>query len=267
MPTTKPTVTGNLVEQQPQGSSPTQVQRFEIMALSAIRRDPRLQCRISINQATIARYAERIKARDRFPLLDVFEIGESYFLVDGWHRYAAVLQLGLTRVRVRVHLGTWQDAIRFALCANSSHGLALSNRDKRRAVEIALRELPTESDRAIAACCKVSHTLVAKVRSQLATVASCTKRTGRDGKARKVPNQPSRGPGNPSVVPIGAAGSRKAAEACPPEETGPAQRWKLLQMVLEREFHLWPATARLELVQKLHHLVENWEALAGIQAA
>jgi hypothetical protein len=37
-------------------------------------------------------------------------------------------------------------------------------------------------------------------------------------------------------------------------------------MVLQREYLLWPAAARLQLIQELHHLVENWEALAGEQA-
>ena len=171
---------------QPQRNSTAQPQRVEIMALSDIRLDARLQCRVSMSPATIAKYADRIKARDHFPPLDVFEMEEDYFLVDGWQRHAAVQKLGLKRVRVRVHLGTWQDAIRFALQANLRHGLALTNQDKGRAVEIALRELRGDSDRAIAVYCQVSHTFVAKVRSQLATTASCTIRTGRDGKARRL---------------------------------------------------------------------------------
>jgi hypothetical protein len=181
------TVTSEPAEDQPQRRSPIRLQRLEVVSLSAIRRDPRLRCRVSMNQSTIATYVERIKAGDHVPALDVFNIEQVYFLVDGWHRYSAALKLGLASIQVRVRQGTWQEAIRFALQANWRHGLQLSNRGKRRMVEIAVRELPGESDQTIADCCKVRDTFVAKVRSQLATVANCGKRTRRDGRARKLP--------------------------------------------------------------------------------
>jgi hypothetical protein len=86
-----------------------------------------------------------------------------------------------------VHRGTRQEAIRFAIQANGTHGQPLTNRDKRRAVKMVLEMSPGDSDHRIAQWCKVSHTLVANIRRQLATVASCAKRTGRDGKARRLP--------------------------------------------------------------------------------
>ena len=53
-----------------------------------------------------------------------------------------------------------------------------------------LRASAGDSDHVIAELCKVSHTLVVNLRRQLATVASCAKRTGRDGKARRLPKKP-----------------------------------------------------------------------------
>jgi len=74
-------------------------------------------------------------------------------------------------------------------CGQSApaHGLRRTNADKRRAVEIALREFPNLSSAELARVCAVSHTLVDKVRPQPATVAGSEARLGADGKIRKMP--------------------------------------------------------------------------------
>ncbi len=151
------------------------------MELSALTLDAGLQCRASINKATIAKYAERMRAGDVFPALDAFEIDGACLLADGWQRYGGAQKAGLTKFPVILHQGTRQDAIRFAIQANNAHPLPLNNKDKRRAVEMMVHECADDSDRAIAILVKVSHTFVANVRRQLATVASSDERTGRDG--------------------------------------------------------------------------------------
>ncbi len=70
------------------------------MRLSTIMLDSRLQCRASINKATVAVYAERMKAEDYFPALDVYKIDGALLLVDGWQRYPAAQQAGLTEFQV-----------------------------------------------------------------------------------------------------------------------------------------------------------------------
>lgn len=56
------------------------------------------------------------------------------------------------------------DALKAALSANAAHGIRRGNADKRRAVEIALREFPKLSSRMIAELCGVGHQLVGQVR-------------------------------------------------------------------------------------------------------
>lgn len=58
-----------------------------------------------------------------------------YWLADGWHRLTAYEQHKTTRVPVRITLGAYRDALLYALCANSQHGLQRSTADKQKAVE------------------------------------------------------------------------------------------------------------------------------------
>lgn len=78
------------------------------------------------------------------------------------------------------------DALKFALGANAVHGHRRTNADKRRCVEIALREFPKLSSRAVAKVCGVSPGFVDHLREpQLPTVGSSpATRTGLDGKER-----------------------------------------------------------------------------------
>src|SRR5690606_15769247 len=108
--------------------------------------------------------------------------GETYWLVDGFHRREAKERLGAKRVEVVVHEGTRDDAIRFACGANHANGLPRSNADKRLAVTSALGRWPDLSDRAVAEICKVGHPFVAKVRTETGGIGFHV-RTGQDGKA------------------------------------------------------------------------------------
>lgn len=77
----------------------------------------------------------------------------------------AAQNVGKSRVEALVTVGTWKDAMRAACGANASHGLRRTNADKRKATEIALREFPDETIRAIAEMVGVSHTYVQNLRS------------------------------------------------------------------------------------------------------
>jgi hypothetical protein len=103
-----------------------------------------------------------------------------YLLVDGWHRIAALEQIGQIEVRARICVGDRAHALEIASQANAAHGLQMSTADKRRAVRMHLTTgLPSaqDPDRAIARRLGVSHTLVGEIRREL---AEAQRQTARD---------------------------------------------------------------------------------------
>jgi len=154
-----------------------------VIDLDAILLDTSIQCRAAIDTAVVNEYAERMEAGDTFPPIDVYGSKTKCWIGDGWHRGLAALQRGAESIEARLHPGGRVDALKHALGANALHGHRRSNADKRRCVEIALREFPKLSSRAVAKMCGVHHTFVESLRPQVATVAtSPEERTGQDGK-------------------------------------------------------------------------------------
>lgn len=90
----------------------------------------------------------------------VFHDGNSYYLADGHHRLTAAEQSGCTEIRVEVHKGTMQDALRHACGANAKHGLKRTNADKRKALRIAIENNLAGSEAGLAKICNVSRPLV-----------------------------------------------------------------------------------------------------------
>ena len=174
--------------------------RLARLRLSLIRTDAGTQSRAAINGATVAEYAERMIAGDRFPPVVVFRSNGTYLLADGFHRFLARRLAKFERIDAEVRQGTRLDALKFSLSANHQHGLRRTNEDKRYAITVALREFSRLSDRMIADLCGVAHASVAAVRGQLVNLTSCQTRLGRDGKLRKLPVQPGNG-GEPYPLP------------------------------------------------------------------
>ena len=105
-----------------------------------------LQIRCAMNEDTIAEYAEAMKDGAMFPPIIVFEEVKKgkggkpkscFYLADGYHRVAAKKELGETEIEAEVREGGFNEALRFALRANVSHGLRRTNADKRHALEVA----------------------------------------------------------------------------------------------------------------------------------
>jgi hypothetical protein len=94
--------------------------------------------------------------------------------VGRFHRIIAAEELGLVEITADVREGTRRDAILYAVGANAAHGLKRTNRDKRNAVMLLLRdpEWSAWADREIARICAVTHPFVGKLRSSLVTVTS-----------------------------------------------------------------------------------------------
>jgi len=158
--------------------------------LESIRIDGATQPRCMIDEAAVAEYAEDMRDGFPFPPVTVFHDGAVNWLADGFHRYHGARRAGLDSILARVESGTVSDARWFACGANRTHGLRRTNADKRRAVEMALKEHPEKSDRAIAEHVGVHHDTVAGVRAQVADSATCQNtgtRTGADGKRYPVP--------------------------------------------------------------------------------
>lgn len=160
------------------------------LKLSQIRIDGGTQSREKLNQQAIKEYTETIQEHgsDLFPAVEVVYDGQDYWLWEGFHRYHSHQKAGLGIIRCNVEKGTLDDAILKAAGANATHGLRRTNADKRHAVKMLLQhpKFVTLSDRAIAEAVGVSHTLISKVRSVLATVANTNgTRTGQDGRQYK----------------------------------------------------------------------------------
>lgn len=151
------------------------------LSLDAIELDASIQCRASIDSAVVGEYAERMAAGDTFPPIDVYGSKSKCWIGDGWHRTLGALQCGSESIAATLHSGGRVDALKHALGANALHGQRRTNADKRRCVEIALRELPNLSSRAVAKLCGVSDHTVEACRPSGAQVAH-VERTGQDGK-------------------------------------------------------------------------------------
>lgn len=161
------------------------------LKLAEIVTDAGTQTRCCITEDVVAEYAERWLEGDKFPPVIVFHDGTAYYLADGFHRVLAAQRNGFKDILAEVHKGTVKDALKYALGANQANGLRRTVRDKNRCVWLALDSFSNLSDRQIADMCGVSNTFVGNVRkehSQLSTVDS-SKRTGADGKTRKLPER------------------------------------------------------------------------------
>ena len=139
------------------------------MKLTDIVLDPQLQMRDSLDGELINEYSESIKEGSKFPPLEVFHDGSSYFLVDGWHRYYAYKKAGIADVEVKLHKGTLRAARLYATGVNDDHGARRSPATKRKIVMVYLDDVEWAewSSRDIAKHSKLSHTFIEKVRKSL----------------------------------------------------------------------------------------------------
>lgn len=154
--------------------------------LSDVRLDGGTQCRAAIDQEHIATLADAWQDGAKIPAVVVFHDGSNYWLADGFHRYHAAQKCEFKDIEVEVHSGTRCDAVRYALGANAAHGLSRSPADKRKAVDICLREFSKMSDVEASRVCAVSQNTVREVRAALeaaSQIEKVTTRTGADGKS------------------------------------------------------------------------------------
>ena len=154
-----------------------------------VRRDGGTQVRETMNAATAEEYAAALAEGEVFPPVTVFFDGAVYWLADGFHRVLAHEKAGLADVLAEVRRGTKRDALLFAVGANASHGLPRTNKDKRRAVEILLRdeEWSAGYDTTVAKMANVSSHFVGVVRKELVAAGDIDRiniRQGTNGTTR-----------------------------------------------------------------------------------
>lgn len=161
-------------------AEPAQASLRQQIALRSIQTDGGTQMRAALNQDTVEEYRSYMAENGwgDFDPVVVYYDGAAYWLSDGFHRIEAYRRVGVsvgdTLVPAIVHAGARRDAILHAAGANARHGLRRTNADKRRAVEVLLRdeEWSQWSDEDIARRCAVGRNFVTKVRSEISP--SCT---------------------------------------------------------------------------------------------
>jgi len=143
--------------------------KTKIIKLSDIAIDGGTQQRVKIDLDVVAEYAEAMQCGAKFPSITVFFDGAQYWLVDGFHRFHAHRTSGIDELSADIHEGTQRDARLFSAGVNGTHGIRLTNADKRNAVMMLLEdpEWTEWTNRDIAKHCKVTHTLVNKMRAEM----------------------------------------------------------------------------------------------------
>jgi hypothetical protein len=138
----------------------------QFVELDRIRTDGGTQPRAAIIEDVVQDYAEGYARGDALPPMVLFFDGENYWLADGFHRYTAARSRSMGGLNCDVRQGTQRDAILYSVGCNSDHGLRRTDDDKRRAVLRLLSdpEWAGWSDREISRACRVSPTLVGKLR-------------------------------------------------------------------------------------------------------
>lgn len=161
------------------GNALTGKAQAEKIPLASIKTDGGTQMRAAVNWETVKEYADAMREGDTFPPIVTYYDGETYWLADGFHRLAAWKQAFTVpgapgvhdpaEIPAEVKAGGRRDAILHAINANANHGLRRTNADKRRAVEVLLRDLEWSqwSNGAIAKACGVSDMFVGALRKEL----------------------------------------------------------------------------------------------------
>lgn len=146
-----------------------------LLKISDIRFDSQYVVR-EIDNEIVKEYAEALSEGKQFPRPVLFFDGQFYWPGDGRHRTQARLQAGHADIEVDIRNGSERDAYLFGVEANQRHGLRLSRADKRKAVELMLRdqEWSKWSSAEIAKKCGVGHTMVSNMKASIPDISHLT---------------------------------------------------------------------------------------------
>ena len=138
--------------------------------LDKIRLDGGTQPRKEIDEPLVQHYTEiLLEGKDKFPPIDLWFDGKSYWPSDGFHRFHSHKRAGFKDIEAVVNQGTKRDAFLACLKANGKHGKPRTPDERRYVVQMALEdiELGEKTDVEIAAICDVSSMTVGRVRKAL----------------------------------------------------------------------------------------------------
>lgn len=121
------------------------------------------------HKETVEQYAENYaEKKDMPPIVLFYDIdSKTHLLADGRHRCHAMMLLKRNAIPALVHEGNYVEALKYALLANSVHGLPRSNADKRRCVEAAIMQWPELSSQHLSKMTDVSDKTVSTIREEL----------------------------------------------------------------------------------------------------
>lgn len=142
------------------------------ISLDDIRFDGGTQARESINWVQVQEYQKMLKDGVEFDPISLLKDPEgNLWAWDGAHRFEAHKKEGRERILASVKPGTLDDAVLAAAGANTKHGLARTQADKQRSVDMVLKhgQCTDWGDRKIARHTNTSHTFVAQRRAALAS--------------------------------------------------------------------------------------------------
>lgn len=119
----------------------------EVVKLSKLTLDVRLQPRIGTCEITAQTYVDiYVNDKSPFPPISAFRDKDNpdiLWLVDGFHRVMAAKMIGLKEIPCFIYEGAFEDAMVFAIAANT-HPLSkpLTPDDKAKAMDMLFRSLP-----------------------------------------------------------------------------------------------------------------------------
>jgi hypothetical protein len=119
--------------------------RTEWLDTDALSRHAESQIRARSDPELVAAYAHAMLQGADFPAIVVFEDETGRHLGDGHHRVDAATLAATKdttrkrRVLAEIRPGSFDDALRYAMRANSTHGKRLDDDDYKRAIDVALK--------------------------------------------------------------------------------------------------------------------------------
>jgi ParB-like chromosome segregation protein Spo0J len=128
-------------------------------------------------------HVQRLVEAD-WPLPPILVHRPTMRIIDGFHRVAAAVQMGIDEIDAYVIDGSVESMFVLAVRANVTHGLPLSLADRRTAADRILCTHADWSDRAIASATGLSAKTVRGIRCASGEHPQLHKRLGRDGRLR-----------------------------------------------------------------------------------
>lgn len=135
----------------------------------------------------VQQYAQAYLEKKELPPVVLFydRTNKRYLIADGRHRCAARVLLNRREIMAEVQDGDINDALRYALTANTTHGVPRSNADKRQCIIQAIKQWPDITDTQISKMAEVDNKTVTPIRQEMEKkkqVAVVPVRTTKDGR-------------------------------------------------------------------------------------